>query len=255
MLARALPDNSLRFLRKRDDNTREILVGGGETNQLIADSLGILPDNGVKLFIGVEGKHDLSFLKGIAKVMMACGIVVPDLERLELDGKVIFFPFGGENLALWTSRLEHLNRPEFHICDRDNQPPAEPKYKAHMDGVNQRPGCTAVCTGKREMENYIHPRAIEEAYAANGTVITLPAHFGNFEDVPETVARAVHTASGEITPWEELDQDLQRKKSAKAKAQINGPAVLKMTRDMLQESDFNEEVTGWLRRMGEMMEL
>lgn len=253
MLARAVPEECLRFVRQKEDGTREILVGGGATNDIIAKSLGILPDNSVKLFVGVEGKHDITFLKGICKVLRAGGVDVPDLDSLEMDGKLLFFPFGGENLLLWTSRLEHLNRPEFHICDRDNTPPADPKYKVHMDGVNVRAGCAAVCTEKREMENYVHHEAVVEAYQANGGAPVLAGPFQAFDDVPEIVAEAVHVASGSPTAWADLKREDQKSKSSKAKVMLNGPAVAKMTVDRLKQTDPHDEIIGWFHRMEAMM--
>ena len=95
----------------RADSSREILVGGDASNRLFAKALGVLPDNNVALFIGVEGKHDISFLQAISRVLKDEGSDVPDLEQLELDGRIIFFPLGGSTLALWTCRLEKLSRP------------------------------------------------------------------------------------------------------------------------------------------------
>jgi putative ATP-dependent endonuclease of OLD family len=98
MLARIIPAKALRFIRAKEDNpnTREIILGGSEeTNKLIANSLGVLPDHNVKLFIGVEGKHDLPFLKNMSRLLISAGVAAPNLEQLELDGKLIFTPLGG----------------------------------------------------------------------------------------------------------------------------------------------------------------
>jgi hypothetical protein len=59
----------LRYGHLKTDNTREVLAGGGETNKLFASSLGVMPDNSIKLFIGVEGRHDITFLKHMAKML------------------------------------------------------------------------------------------------------------------------------------------------------------------------------------------
>jgi putative ATP-dependent endonuclease of OLD family len=67
MLARGLPDECLRYIRVNEDSTRTILNGGAENNAVFAKSLGVLPDNSVKLFIGVEGKNDIIFLHNISK--------------------------------------------------------------------------------------------------------------------------------------------------------------------------------------------
>lgn len=252
MLLRYLPDESLRFLQKDNAGVRTIAVGSHETSAKIAESLGVLPDHNVKLFIGVEGPHDISFLRGISKVLKDAGEAVPDLDTLEMNGELIFFPFGGSNLALWASRLKHLNRPEYHICDRDNPPPGQPKYAAYMAEVNARDGCSAVATTKREMENYLHHDAIKEAYADNGALITLAA-FADFDDVPALVAEAVHAVAGG-DPWANLSEAKRQEKVKKAKRQLNGAAIQKMTIDRLAQSDPAGEIRGWLEAIARMME-
>jgi hypothetical protein len=254
MLARTMPEESLRLVDCQEDGSRRILTGGGDVNELIAKSLGILPDNSVRLFLGVEGKHDIAFLKAMSKVLTATGEAVPNLEKLELDGELIFFPFGGENLVLWASRLRYLNRPEFHICDRDTEPPAPAKYQNHMDQVNAREQCTAVATAKREMENYLHPDAVVEAYAEDGIQIALNGLFAIFEDVPETVARSVHIAAPDGADWDALDEAQRKKKAAKAKVMLNQRAAARMTAARLNQVDSDGEILGWFREMDRMMQ-
>lgn len=252
MLARYLDEADLRFIKQADDGVREIVEGTPATSENIAKSLGVLPDHNVKIFIGVEGPHDITFLKGMAKLLIASGENVPDLEQLELDGELVFVPLGGSNLALWASRLAPFNRPEFHICDRDNQPPNAPKYEAHLDAVNARAGCQAVATQKRELESYLHHEAICEAYAQNQITITFPGPFADFDDVPAMVAQAVHAASGGA-PWATLDDEKRRKKESSAKRQLNGMAVRQMTTARLAQTDPNGEIRGWLAAIAGMM--
>ncbi len=250
MLARTLPDKSLRYIHEREDRSREILVGGGETNRLLVKSLGVLPDNAIKLFVGVEGKHDIAFLKGIAKVLRKGGVDLLDLEQMELDGELIFFPLGGASLVLWTSRLEPLARPEFHLFDRDISPPAQAKYQAEADAINRRDGCKAVITGKREIENYLHFEAINEAYLLQSQVkLGLAANFPDFEDVPMRIAKRVHELSDSPKTWEELDEDTGSRKISNAKRNLNHAAVLSMTRERLAQVDVNGDVFVWFEEM------
>lgn len=253
MLARAIDDRSIRFVQTVEDGSREVLSGGKETNKLISKTLGVLPDNSVKLFLGVEGKHDIAFLKGMARLLIEDGLSVPNLEQLEVDGELIFFPFGGENLALWTSRLEHLNRPELHIYDRDHEPPANPKYHKYIVDVNARDGCKGLVTEKREMENYVHSAAIIEAYGANGNSITLVERFLSFDDVPKLVAQSVHIASNTGELWDTLKEEKQKKKVSSAKSILNNGAIAKMTRKRLEETDPANEVIGWFNEIRSMM--
>lgn len=252
MLAKLLAEDTLRFIQRDIEGNRTLIEGGGEVSELIAKSLGILPDHNVKAFIGVEGPHDINFLKGITKILIAAGETVPDLEALELEGQVIFFPFGGSNLALWSSRLKHLNRPEFHICDRDVAPPKPAKYQQHVDEVNARDECSAVVTTKREMENFLHSSAICEAYNQIGVNISLPDSFEDFDDVPTIVAKAVHSASGG-SPWTELTDDKRSKKEKRAKQLLNGIVLTYMTIDRLNQCDPNRELLGWLNKISAMI--
>ena len=184
MLARGISDCNLRYIDVATNKSRTIMCGGSETNELFAKSLGVLPDNSVKLFIGVEGKHDICFLQNISKVLKEGGHDVPDLEKMELDGELIFFPLGGSTLALWTSRLKNLQRPEFHLFDRDNKPPAQPKYHRQVAEVNARDKCKARSTLKKEMENYLHKDAILLAYRGNNINLNISQNFDAFSRRP-----------------------------------------------------------------------
>lgn len=252
MLARALPDDALRFVDTHANGTRTVTMGGNVANQSIATSLGVLADHSVKLFIGVEGKHDIDFLRAISKVLINAGQNVPDLEALELAGTIVFIPCGGSSLVLWADRLSQLNRPEFHVTDRDNAPPQQSKYHAHLTAVNARQGCKGVCTSKREMENYLHPDAVAEVYAANQIALNFPGPFADFEDVPLSVAQAVHAqgAPGVAFP---NDVEKVRKKVGAAKEALNKHATKRMTVQRLQQTDPNNEIIGWLTDIRDMI--
>jgi len=249
MLARALPDNCLRYIHINPDKSREILKGGPETNQRFAQSLGVMPDNTVKLFIGVEGPNDITFLQTIASALRDDGVDVLDLERLELDGEAIFFPLGGTTLALWSSRLANLNRHEFHLCDRDVAPPEPPKYQTHIDEVNAREHCKARSTAKKEMENYLHKDTIIAAYEELGINLVINSNFGPFDDVPQEVARLVHEASGSPKPWDDLLEEKKNEKESKVKRVLCSRAAKHMTKTSLDELDPDGELLEWFEEM------
>jgi len=251
MLARYLPSDSLRFLQKDNAGNRIMMVEGEERITEISKSLGVLPDHNVRVFIGVEGVHDINFLKRISIMLIDAGEKCPDLDALERNGELIFFPFGGNNLALWTSRLKSLNRPEYHIYDRDNPPPGNPRYENEMDNVNKRKNCTAVTTNKREMENYLHKDAIVEAYAENDIDITLP-DFADFDNVPSIVAEKVYTTSISKC-WNDLSDSTKKKKISNVKRQLNGLAVEKMNIHRLERSDPKHEIRGWLADIAQII--
>ena len=246
MLARSLPDKSLRYVHVNTDGTRSIKVGGPGTNALFARTLGVLPDTSVKLFIGVEGPNDIALLQGMTAALRSHGDDVPDLEQLEADGTVIFFPLGGSTLALWTSRLEHLNRPEFHLYDRDTSPPAAAKYQQFADDLNQRDGCVAVITGRLEIENYLHFEAINATYSAAEIELGLTQNFAPFEDVPMEVAKLVHQASASETEWDDLSDEKKGKKESRVKKALCSRAARHMTPARLDDVDQDGDLRSWL---------
>jgi len=235
MLARGLSDKYLRFIQINEDKTRTILKGGPDTNELLVQSLGVLPDNNVRLFIGVEGPNDINFLQSMAKRLLNEGVDVLDLGQLELNGEIIFIPLGGSNLLLWSHRLEGLNKPEFHLCDRDFPPPEAPKYIDHMNEVNDRASCVARCTTKKEIENYLHKNAILAAYQELGIHLELETNFQPFDDVPSEIARLIHESSESEVDWVDLSDEHKGKKVSRVKKILSSKATEHMTLAMLEE--------------------
>lgn len=253
MLARGLPDSCLRYIHVHKDKGREIMTGGPESNEIFVRSLGVLPDNTVKLFVGIEGKNDITFLQTISSALRPDGLDLPDLERMELDGELIFFPLGGSNLALWSSRLEKLNRPEFHLCDRDVPPPSTPQYQSYLNEVNSRASCKARCTLKKEMENYLHKDAIIVAYRELGINLNITSNSGAFDDVPRHVAKLVHEASGSPKAWVDLIEDEKKEKESKAKRVLCARAAKHMTKTLLDEIDPDGDLLAWFQDMKGLM--
>ncbi|WP_186203968.1 ATP-binding protein [Burkholderia gladioli] len=237
-LARALPSASLRFLSKAADGLRSISLGGVEAvNTAIANSLGVLPDHTVKVFVVVEGIHDITFIKSLCKMFQSHGRVVPDLEALELTGEVVFVPSGGAgNLALWSSRLHALNRPEFHLYDRDAPSTAPSKHQPKVDAVNQRAGCKGVSTSRNEMENFVHHAAINACAQALQLECNLTAPFGPDDDVPALLAAELNLHAPQNAKWGHN----------KVKAWLAETVVPAMDAHMLGQIDPNGEMLGWL---------
>lgn len=254
MLARGIPDNSLRYVKKTENGKREILGRGSDTNEFFAKALGVLPDSGVRLFIGVEGPNDISFLQNVSKALNCQDSHILDLMQLEIDGQVIFIPLGGSTLIQWTHKLEPLNKPEFHLYDRDNEPPAPPKYQEQSDAVNDRENCRARSTVKREMENYIHWECIRDAYLENGSGIEISENFADFDDVPVEVAKLAHEASESTTAWVDLTPEKQGKKESRAKRMLNANATKHMTPEKLDEVDPEGDLRAWFKDIKELFE-
>jgi len=174
---------------------------------------------------------------------------------MELDGELIFFPLGGSSLALWTSRLEPLSRPEFHLFDRDTAPPEKAKYQKQADEINDRDRCKAVITQKKEMENYLHYEAINEAYAQVSNIeLGLNENSGEHDDLPLSIAKIVHEISGSPNQWEDLKKDAKDKKISKSKRILNHVATSLMTIERLDEIDPDKQVLSWFQDMMQMIE-
>jgi len=242
-LARRVSQNSLRLITKQNGVPIVELGSSDATLSKIIQTLGVLPDHDVKVFLGVEGKHDISFLKTLSATLAASEPDIPNLELAEASGKLVFVPLGGSSLELWVNRLKGLNRPEFYLTDRDNQPPKQPAYHQYVADWIAR-GCTAWITSKLELENYLHPsviKTVEPGYGGTGA---------DFEDVPALFAEATHSAVVGSQAWSALPPEKKKSKTSLAKKRLNSDCVALMTPTLLTQVDPTDEVRGWLRYLG-----
>ena len=246
VLVRDIPLSSLKYVTQYADGNRGIIQGDEDTYREIASALGVIPDHDIRLFIGVEGLNDINFLRSISTMLRNLGEDFLDLSMLENQGKIVFIPVGGSNLALWTHRLAGLHRPEFHLYDRDEEPPTRSLHQDAVDEINGR-GAVAVLTQKRETENYLHPRAIQ-------TALGVEINFGDFDDIPDLVAQQIHIAGGGIDPWNAIDPEKKSKKVSNAKKRLNTLAVAAMTPELLAISDRMDEIRGWLKEIHHLYE-
>ena len=171
---------------------------------------------------------------------------IPDLAVAEKSGKLVFVPLAGSNMELWVTTLAHLNRPEFYLTDRDRALPAQPKYQQQMTQWTAR-GCTAWCTSKRELENYLHPSVLTAeapGYAGAGA---------DFEDVPLLFAEAVHSAAQNAPAWATVPAEKRKDKASMAKKKLNTICVQNMTPALLTQSDSNDDIRTWLRAIGQAL--
>ena len=243
-LVRKVEQKSLRFISSLS-GTPVIQNGDSDTTlQAIKSTLGVLSDHDVRIFVGVEGKWDIEFLKGIAKVLRVADTTIPDIEVEEGAGKLVFIPLGGSNMELWISRLAGLDLPEIYLTDRDVAPPRPPKYHAHLTEWNARQNCSAFCTSKRELENYLHPTAIQSVAPQ------FPNFINDFDDVPMMLAETIYSAESEAIPWNEVKDDNKKRKASKAKRRLNQECVEAMTPQLLSASDPSGEIAQWLREIG-----
>ncbi len=248
LLARKVNKEQIRFIEVGIDRVRSLAPNDEAASIRLRDTLGILPNHNVRVFVGVEGPNDIEFLSRISAILSIVEPDIPDLRAAEQAGRLVYIPMGGSTLELWTNRLQGLAIPEVHIMDRDNPPPALPKYHDAADRVNDRgPGAVAFTTSCREMENLLHRDAILEEFGY------APALIHPFDDVPAIVAELVHAAAGSPNPWASLNEEKRGKKISQAKRRLNRGAVDHMTPDRLNASDQAGEVRTWLRRIGQVI--
>ncbi|MGF9715244.1 ATP-binding protein [Paenibacillus naphthalenovorans] len=244
-LAGLLSVEQLRYIEALPDGGRKITYKDAGVFKRIADQLGVLPDSRVKVFICVEGPHDVRFLNIMSKMLHNVNPNFPDLEN---DPRIAMFHLGGSTLKDWVTSnyLKGLGIPEIHIYDRDEG--AKPKYLDECNAVNRRGDRSkAFITGKREMENYLHPDAIKEVYGIN-------IAFSEMDDVSELVAKTLQEQGSE-QQWEELSEEKKKKKVSRVKARLNTEVASRMTYERLCEMDTSKEVENWLGTVSVLLTL
>lgn len=236
-LASELPTDSIRFIARDPINSTPSIETGVDVFENVAKTLGLVPDSRVKVLIFVEGPTDVSALKALSKALHASDAQIPNLNT---DERFAFIVLGGSTLKHWVADnyLKHLNLPEFHLYDRDVA-----TYQTTVDEVNARNdqhGSHATLTDKYEMESYLHPSAIQEAFGFEMVVVDSPN--ANHHAVPREFALGLANHRGLPNPPND--------NTAKKKLAVE--AFPKMTSDMIDERDPNGEVRGWFTRLRAM---
>jgi putative ATP-dependent endonuclease of the OLD family len=234
-LASFLPVDSIRYVRPNDQNSREVCIATDDVvSQVVAD-LGIIPDKRARVLVCVEGPHDLQFLKRINKVFRDEDSAIIDLFA---DPHVALVVLGRSTLQEWVNQhyLKNLDLPEVHIYDRDEVKNGKYKYQDAKDAVNARgDGSVGYLTTKREMENYLHIDAINEALQS---VVDSSFTFNITDecDVEDEIKSALN-GQGKI----------QRRS---IKHWLNEDAAAKMTLDRLHQRNAYDEIKGWFVEIG-----
>ncbi len=254
-LAKEIPTKSLRYIYRDDTRICRIESGSnadGSDNELIIDkiieTLGALPDpkNKVKVLIFVEGENDINGLINFSKLLHNDD---PTIINLENNEKVAFIPTGGSQLKFYIEKkyLDGLLQNQIHIYDSDI-----PDYIQSVSNLNaeRNPSKKGFNTIKLELENYLHHEAIIECYADERIEINL-SEILDLDDVPQKVAKAVHTSQS-TSEWDSMHPDplrteeKQKKKISKVKKMLNKGAIEKMTVERLRERGGYDEIKNWL---------
>jgi len=192
----------------------------------------------------VEGTNDIEFLLRLSRRLSTTDASIPDLQALATAGLVVFVPMGGGNPAAWTDRFAPLGCPEFHLYDREVPPETELRQRA-VTHVAARPQCRAFLTGKRALENYLHPLAIA---AAGGGDIT----FGDADCVTTILARKWYEPGRN---WSEIPWRARSRFCQRAKRWLNTIAIEQMTADWLRQRDPANDLQGWFKAISQMAQV
>lgn len=221
-LAGLIPTASLRLVTKTEAGPT---VNGGNDGiyASIATTLGVIADRRLEVLVCVEGPTDVRHMKAMCKLHREQH---GDLPCLTTDPRIAIIPLGGSTLLEWASQhyLRNVGAREFHVYDKWPVENGTPKYQAACDDVNGRgAGFKACITQKHEVENYLHPDAIQ---AATGAAIAIRDDL----DVEQTVKDAA-------------DRTCTKRETKRKLAE----AMERMTLAQLLERDAAGETLGWMR--------
>ncbi len=224
-LAGEVPVENLRFIDCDKKGIRVVRSSKTEAPLALftslAERLGMLPDNNVRVLVCVEGKNDVRFLSHVSHTIHLSDPSLPDLSS---DPRFVLIPMNGANLRdiVNLHLFKNFRKPEFHIYDRDEGG----TYAAQEAEVNARgDGSMALQTRKRYMESYIHPTAI---------------------------ARVKQVEVGDEDDYISRLGSLLGVKKQEAKAILADEVASAMTVEEIDERDGNREIRGWLSKLAEM---
>lgn len=228
-LAGEVPVANIRFLDKEAAGAL-VVRSMGETHAeglftVIAERLGMIADNQVRVLICVEGMNDVRFLKHVSHTLHVTDKQLPDLTS---DPRFVFVPMHGGNLRDIVNQhiFRNSRKPEFHIYDQD----AGGTYANEAALVNARGDKSrAVQTKKRYMESYIHPDAIHRAKAVTADI----------NDIDDYTLL--------------LGNQLGEKKN-RMKAILADEIAKIMTATEIDQRDGVGEIRSWLRTLAQMAE-
>jgi len=151
---------------------------------MVVDELGILPRDQIISYsacLFVEGPSDKMFFETVAKKFKDAGLIEQDFCDKNIGGVIV----GGNNLKFYVEGrvLKKLSRKFAVIVDSDKKRPRDQVKKRKIDWQCRcrEEGGEFFILRKRELENYLHPAAVERALGRKVTV-------EDFNDVKKQMA-------------------------------------------------------------------
>jgi hypothetical protein len=196
-LAGLLPVESIRFVDSDPETgAPRVRPGSAEVLAEVAETLGIVPEAAetpnVRVAVLVEGFTDIDALVSFADALSKAG------KFEHIDHSRIFWTIGGgQTLKDWVERryLDRLGLPQVFIFDSDRTNPGQPipaDKEARLVDLNGRPNCIAFMARKREIENYMHPTALERL--SEGRIALREGIDLDFTDLPARLGEAMKAA-------------------------------------------------------------
>lgn len=235
-LASELPIDGIRFIN-RNATSQPVIDSGVDVFEEVAKTLGLTPDSRVKVLVCVEGPTDVQALKCLSKAMH---IEDNTILNLEDNPNIAFVLMGGSTLKYWVNEryLKGTKYPEIHIYDSD-----VPNYANYVSTINEREdGSYGFLTKKYEIESYLHPDAIKEAFSVDIDVFDHPSNEN--KAVPRAFAEA-------YSPLILQNNDII--KDGKAKLWLSERAFPKMTATMIKERAAFDEIKEWLEKISSLL--
>lgn len=191
----------------------------------IIETLGVLPTIMLKTVICVEGVNDVSFISNINRNIEEFRNII-DLKEEGI--KII--PLQGGNLVRWVDKdyLDNSNIKEIHLYDGDVD-----EYRKKVEYMNNEEDSRRIgfITSKREMENYIDPKLIEEEF---GVDLDRYRETWDQENIPELLKN-------------KLGKDTE-----KIKKTLNGKVSNKICKEDLEDIDAYEEIENFFKKVREI---
>ncbi len=193
----------------------------------------------------MEGNHDVNALKRYSAILSAQDQAILNLNETDNVGYVIT---GGSALKhyLEQKHLDGLGKPEVHVYDNDVN-----EYRVAVQQINDDPNPNKVAfnTSKNELENYLHPAAIEEAYEGQGNAGVTIGVISDEMDVPLEVAKKFNELNA--NNWDEITDEKKKEKASDKKKSLNTIAVEHMTVERMQENGGYNEIHVLLSKISE----
>lgn len=202
VFAGASPIEDLTLIIRKGGIARVIQHPELDTSE-IAEELGVEPADqitGYNACVFVEGQDDIMFWKIVASKLNEGGYIGANFE----DKRIGFIPVGGSNLKCWIDirAMKRLNR-RFGVVvdsDRKSQNDSIPQKKLNWKNQCERDDGTFFILRKREIENYLHPKAINRS----GRTVQ---QYDDFADMKKLFGENVIKVIEEMTPNEILEMD------------------------------------------------